>query len=445
MSKLHKIALVGRPNVGKSALFNRIVGHRIAIVSDEEGVTRDRLYAKTEVFGKMVEVIDTGGVTNDSKIPFFQEIQEQTLLAVEEADSLIMVVDGVVGLTSFDEEVAKVLHRTKKPVCVAVNKIDHPSYEPKIAQFYSLGFSKVIGVSAQQANQIAELLEQSMEPLEDAITPEEIVHDGRIKVAIIGRPNVGKSTLLNQVLGERRSMVSDIPGTTRDSIDVELEIEGNKYLLIDTAGIRKKKSENEAVEKFAAVRTERAIDRADVCLLVFDAQQGLTIEEKRILAYIETLGKGCVLLANKWDLVKNTRMEHCVTGLYADASFTQCLPLLFISAVTGRNLSKIFEEVKKVYDLLHFRITTGELNRFVEKAIQKYHPPMIQGKRLRVYYLTQRTVAPIEFVLFINKVDLMTQSYQRYLVNSLREAFGFKGCPIKFKLQGKKKPEPASV
>lgn len=439
MSKHFKIALVGRPNVGKSALFNRMVGKRIAIVDEQEGVTRDRLYAKAEMFGKTFEMIDTGGVTSDASIPFFEEIKEQTLLAIEEADSLVMVVDCAVGLTSVDEEVARILHRTKKPVCVAVNKMDHHSFESRMAPFYSLGFTNVIGVSAQQGFHIAELLDMALESIPDEENlPEE---ENRIKVAIIGRPNVGKSTILNQIFGEKRSMVSDIPGTTRDAIDVPLDIGEDKYLLIDTAGIRRKKGEKEVVEKFAALRTEKAMARADVCLLVFDAEKGLTIEERKILASIEEMGKGCVLVANKWDLLKDVRMEHCALALRKDAPFTEQVPLLFVSALTGRNVSKIFDEVKRIYSLLHKKVGTGELNRFVERAIQKYHPPMIQGKRLRIYYLTQKGVGPIEFILFVNKTELMTKTYERYLLKSLRESFGFLGCPIRFKLQGKKKQE----
>jgi GTP-binding protein len=435
MAKCFKVALVGRPNVGKSALFNRMVGRRIAIVNDEEGVTRDRLYARTELFGRPVEIIDTGGITKDAKVPFFEEIKEQTLLAIEEADSLVMVVDSSVGLTQFDEEVAKLLHRTKKPVYVAVNKIDHPSFESRIAPFYSLGFSEVIGVSAEQGFHIAELLEMALATM--STEEEDVEEETRIKVAIIGRPNVGKSTLLNYILGESRCVVSDIPGTTRDAIDIPLDIGEQRYLLIDTAGIRRKKGEKEVIDKFAALRTEKAMERADVCLLVFDATEGLTIEEKRILTTIEEKGKGCILVANKWDLLKEIRMEHCAVTLRKQSPFTEHFPLMFTSALTGRNLSKIFEEVQNVYSHLHQRIGTGELNRFIERAIQKYHPPMIQGKRLRIYYLTQKAGSPPEFILFINRVDLMTKTYERYLVKSLREYFNFSGVPIRFKLQGK--------
>ena len=434
-----KVALVGRPNVGKSALFNRIVGRRLAIVSDEEGVTRDRLYAVTEIFGRPIEVIDTGGVTRDESIPFFKEIGEQTLLAIEEADSLIMVVDGRLGVTTWDEEVAKLLHRTKKPVCVAVNKVDDHHFEKWQAPFYTLGFSKVVGVSAQQGFHIAELLEMALEDV-PCLEKKEVQEGAEeIKVAIVGRPNVGKSTLLNHILGERRSLVSEIPGTTRDAIDASIEIEGQKYRLIDTAGIRKKKGEHEVVDKFAAIRTEKAIERADVCLVVFDAEVGLTIEEKKILSELERLGKGCVLVANKWDLLKGVRMEHCSLTLRHDAAFTEYLPLVFASAKTGRNVFKLFEEVQAVYKMLHYRVGTGELNRFIEKVIQKYHPPMIQGRRLRIYYLTQKSVAPVAFILFINHLELMTRTYQRYLVKALRETFGFRGCAIKFQLQSKKK------
>jgi len=294
----------------------------------------------------------------------------------------------------------------------------------------------VIGVSATQGFQIAELLELATKHLPHRVVEERTKE--AIHVAIIGRPNVGKSTLMNQILGERRSLVSDIPGTTRDAIDVPVEIEEKKYLLIDTAGVRKKKGEKEVVDKFAALRTEKAMERADVCLLVFDATVGLTIEEKKLLTTLEEMGKGCVLLANKWDLVKDVRMEHCAVTLRKQEPFTEQLPLIFISALTGRNIAKIFATVQTIYSKLHTKIGTGELNRFVEKAIQRHHPPMLQGKRLRIYYLTQTSMAPIEFVLFVNRVDLMTKAYTKYLLKNLRETFSLEGCPIRFKLQGKK-------
>ena len=434
MSHHFKIALVGRPNVGKSALFNRIIRSRAAIVEDIEGITRDRLYGEAELFGKEFQVIDTGGLSQDKAAPFFDEVRAQTLIAIEEADSVVLVIDHKIGVTSLDEEVAKLLHRTKKPVCVAVNKVDHLDGFVDYP-YFSLGIEKVFGISALQGTNIVELLEEALSSYIEPKPPEN--EEKSIKLAIIGRPNVGKSTFLNQVLNDERAAVSEIAGTTRDSIDAEVVCEGNAYTLIDTAGIRKKKSESEVVEKFAFIRTQRAIERADICALVFDAKEGLTVEEKKILRTIEQLGKSCVLLANKWDLVKETRMEHCAKDLRMDNPFFQNLPLLFISAKTGRNMDKVFALVQKVHLSQTKEISTPELNKFMEKAMQMVHPPMIKGKRLRVYYLTQVSRAPLVFKLFVNNKDLMTLSYQRYLLNQFREHFDVKGCPIKFKLQGK--------
>ncbi|MCH9631226.1 MAG: GTPase Der [Chlamydiia bacterium] len=440
MDKSFKIALVGRPNVGKSALFNRIIKRRSAIVEDIEGITRDRLYAKAELFGKEFEVIDTGGLEQDKTTPFYDEVRAQTLLAIEEADSIVLVVDSKVGVTTLDEEVAKLLHRTKKPVCVAVNKVDnfHGYVE---YPYYSLGIEKVVPVSALQGNQVVELLEAALVTYDPKIHTMET--DPAIRVAIIGRPNVGKSTLLNEILGDNRVAVSKKAGTTRDSIDARITVDDKPYVFIDTAGIRKKKSESEVVEKFAFMRTQKAIERADVCVLLFDATEGLTAEEKKILRTVELLGKSCLLLANKWDLMKNTRMEHCSLSLRTDCSFSQNLPLVFISAKTGRNLDKVFSEIQKIYDAQTREISTPELNKFMEKTLQMVHPPMIKGKRLRIYYLTQINKAPLVFKLFINKKELMTLSYKRYILNQFREHFAIKGCPVILRLQGKAKRESA--
>lgn len=440
MDKTFKIALVGRPNVGKSALFNRIIKRRAAIVEDVEGITRDRLYSKAELFGKNFEVIDTGGLSSDKTAPFYKEVRQQTLLAIEEADSIIFVVDNKVGVTALDEEVAKLLHRTKKPVCLAVNKVDNlHSYEEY--PYYSLGIESVVPVSALQGNQVVELLEKALETYDESIHKADV--DPSIKVAIIGRPNVGKSTLLNKILGDNRAAVSKKAGTTRDSIDARITIDGNPYIFIDTAGIRKKKSESEVVDKFAFMRTQKAIERADVCLLLIDATVGLTAEEKKILRMVELLGKSCMLLANKWDLVNNVRMEHCSLSLRKDCTFSQNLPLVFISAETGRNVEKIFIEIQAIHDSQTREIPTPELNKFMEKTLQMVHPPMIQGKRLRIYYLTQISKAPLVFKLFINKKELMTLSYKRYIMNQFREHFAIKGCPLILKLQGKAKRESA--
>lgn len=436
---LPKIALVGRPNVGKSALFNRICQKRISIVDEQEGITRDRLYARAEIFGRSFFVIDTGGIDFSGKIPFAELVKKQAEVAIEEADAVVLVVDGQVGLTSFDEEVARKLRRSSKPVFLAVNKIDDPRDEVKVHPFALLGISQMFGVSALQGREIAELLEAISQAVPEK--EEEPLPEGTIRVAIVGRPNVGKSTLLNEILQEERSIVSPIAGTTRDAIDILFEKDGQSYLLIDTAGIRRKKSEKEVVDKFAAVRTEEAIERADVCLLVLDSFEGFTAQERRIASWIEEKGKSCILLFNKWDLMKNLRMEHARRGVKELAPFLEHCPISFISALEGRNIDPILPSVKEVFQERYQRISTGQLNKLIERCLQKYHPPLITGKRLRIYYLTQVAVNPPRFVLFVNKPDLMTETYKKYLVNQLRESFPFSGCPIVFELRGKAKPE----
>jgi GTPase len=435
MKQRIKLALVGRPNVGKSALFNRICKQRIAIVDEAVGVTRDRLYADADFFGRPFQVIDTGGIDAHSDIPFHQEVRMQSEIAIEEADVIVMVVDGQVGLTTLDEEVAKILLRTRKTVVLAVNKIDDFAQMDRVHAFYSLGIRKIVPVSASQGFQIAELLESAFEGT--SWSEEESPQDKTIQVAIIGRPNVGKSTLINYLLNEPRCVVSPIAGTTRDSIDTVIEKDGQVFTLIDTAGIRRKKAEHEAVDKFAAVRTTRAIERADVCILVMDANQGITAQEKRIADQIEQQGKGCILLFNKWDLVKGYRMEHCLKGIQMEASFLNYCPTLFISALTGRNLNELFPLIAKVHEQLGQRISTGQLNKFIEKVFQKYHPPMIQGRRLRVYYMTQVQVYPPRFIMFVNEPSLMLETYKKYMVNQFREQYQFTGVPLFFELKGK--------
>lgn len=436
MKKPPKIALVGRPNVGKSALFNRICKKKISIVDEAEGVTRDRLYADTDLFGKPIQVIDTGGIAPGSTIPFQEEVIRQTEIAIMEADSLIMVVDATIGVTALDDHVARLLRRQNKPLCLAVNKIDDFSHLDLVHEFHSLGISRMVPVSAQHGFRIAELLEEALLGVE---FPEEALEeDASIKVAIVGRPNVGKSTLINHLLQEERCVVSPIAGTTRDSIDAQLTVGENTFTLIDTAGIRRKKAEHEVVDKFAAIRTERAIERADVCVLMLDAQEGFTAQEKRIVSQIEEQGKGCIILFNKWDLVKGFRMEHCLQQLRIEASFVSHCPTFFISAHTGRNLDKLFEQVALVHNHLKQRITTGQLNKFIESVIQRYHPPMIQGRRLRIYYMAQVDINPPHFVFFVNHPDLMLESYQKYMLNSFRETYGFAGVPLIFTLKGKK-------
>ncbi len=430
---LPKIAIVGRPNVGKSALFNRICQKRIAIVDEAEGVTRDRLYYKAEAFGREFIAIDTGGIDGHSKMPFNDEVKVQSLLAIEEADAAILVVDGQVGPTLLDEEVAHLLLRQNKRVVLAVNKIDQNHDEMLLHNFYGLGIAQVMPISALHGHQVAELLEIALEGLAVAEAPAD-PHAGRIRVSIVGRPNVGKSTLLNQLLGEHRSIVSPTAGTTRDAIDAPL---GEDLLLVDTAGIRRKKAERDVVDKFAAIRTEEAIERSDVCLLILDSFEGFTTQEKRIAAMIEEQGKSCILLFNKWDLIEGLRMEHALRGVREASPFLSHCPVVFLSAQSGRNVNKIVPLVREAYQERSRRIGTGELNRFVEKCVQKVHPPMITGKRLRIYYMAQVEVSPPKFVLFVNKPELLIDSYKKYLINSFREEWNFAGCPLLFELRGK--------
>lgn len=436
MSKyLPKLAIVGRPNVGKSALFNRLCNERISIVDEAEGVTRDRLYAKADFFGRPFEVIDTGGINPGSNVSFNEAIRRQAEVAIEEADALVFVVDGRVGLTELDHQVAEILHKKGKPITLAVNKIDNRDQMERVHEFHGLGFPEMVGISAVHGLQVAELLESAFREVN---WDEEVeVDDGAIKVAIVGRPNVGKSTLVNHLLDEERCIVSPIAGTTRDSIDVDIEVDGKLYRLIDTAGIRRKRAEHDVVDKFAAIRTQRAIERADICIMVLDASEGMTTQEKRIASEIESLGKGCILLFNKWDQVKGFRMEHCLQGVRQEVSFLNHCPALFVSALTGRNLEKIYTEINQVYEQAHLRIPTGELNRFLEKALQAYHAPMLGGKRLRVYYIAQVAVHPPNFVMFVNKPELMVDSYRKYLINAFRKTFHFTGVPLIFSLRGK--------
>ena len=433
--KKPKIALVGRPNVGKSSLFNRICKKRYSIVDESEGVTRDRLYADVEVFGKSLTLIDTAGIDLHSSMSFRQEVLMQTNIAIAEADLLILVVDAVTGLLDLDRDVAKLLFKAGKPIILAVNKIDDEKREHLVHQFLQLGLKKMLGVSAVQGTQIAELLEMVLEDVTfDEEEQEEIIHT---KIAIVGRTNVGKSTLINSLLKEKRSVVSDIAGTTRDSIDVAVDFQDETYTFIDTAGIRRKHSENTVVEKFAFIRTQKAIERADICLLVLDVNQGMTTQEKKIAGLIEEKGKGCILLLNKWDLAKDCRMEHALKALQEEVPFFKHIPALFISALTNRNVEKIFPQIEKLERDLKQRITTGELNKFFERAIQNYHPPMIRGKRLRIYYATQIKENPPHILLFINYPFLFTPTYKRYIVNQFRKVFSLNGVPLIIDLKTK--------
>lgn len=439
---MYKMAIVGRPNVGKSALFNRICKKRIAIVDEAEGITRDRLYAEAEFFDFPFEVIDTGGIDPASADQFQEEIRNQAKIAIQEADTLVMVVDSLIGITKLDQELARLLLKTEKPLTLAVNKIDDFDQQDRLHAFYGLGISKMVAVSAVHGYQIAELLEAAWEGFQPKSETEK---EGGTRVSIIGRPNVGKSTLVNALLQEQRCVVSPLPGTTRDSVDIPFTLDGRPYTLIDTAGIRRKKAEHAVVDKFAAIRTERAIERSDVCVLMLDAQEGLTVQEKRIANKIEEAGKGCVLVLNKWDLVKGFRMEHLMQALQKDAPFLAHCPILFISAKEGRNLDKVFEQVDAVSLAMQTRITTHQLNKFIEKSLQLNHPPMVNGKRFRIYYMTQVDVNPPRFVFFVNRPNLLHETYRKYLINGFRKTFPFQGTPLIFHLRGKEEQRAATA
>ncbi|MBS0626170.1 MAG: ribosome biogenesis GTPase Der [Verrucomicrobia bacterium] len=441
-----KIALVGRPNVGKSALFNKICQRRISIVDEQEGITRDRIYAQADCFGRSFIVIDTGGIDATADLPFNDEVRQQAYTAIEEADAVILVVDGQVGPLELDLEVARILLKHKKPTILAVNKVDRMDQSYRVHSFHSLGIPDPIAVSAVQGFQIAELMEAAVKllPESEAVEiVEEEIPSGAVRVAIVGRPNVGKSTLLNKLLGEERAIVSPVAGTTRDSIDVKIEVDGQEYILVDTAGIRRKKAEKEVVDKFAAIRTQEALEKCDVCLLVLDSFEGITAQEKKIAGMIEELGKSCVLIFNKWDLVKGLKMEHALRGVREAVPFLTHCPTLFISANKGRNLDKIFPSVLEAWADRSKRIGTGALNKFIESCLQKYHPPLLQGKRLRIYYMTQIQTNPPKFVVFVNKPELMVDTYKKYLINRFRETYRFSGCPLFFELKGKEKTDPA--
>ena len=434
-----KIALVGRPNVGKSALFNRIVGQKISIVDEREGVTRDRIYGQAELFNTPFEIIDTGGIDPHSHLPFQDLVKKQTEIAIREANALIMVVDAQVGVTMLDELVARLLRPLDKPVCLAVNKIDTLDQEWMVAPFHALGIKSLAPVSASHGLYIAELLQLLLSSSQP--DQEESCANKGVSVAIIGRANVGKSTLLNFLLSEERALVSAEAGTTRDAIDASSQVGDTLFHWIDTAGIRRKKAEKEAVEKYAAIRTQRAIKRADICLLMLDVRVGLTTQEKRILSLVEAEGKGCLLLMNKWDLVSGYRMEHCLREMQRAAPFTRHCPTIFGSAKTGKSLAQLFPLLKKIDHGRRLRITTGELNQFIVTAVQKRPPPMRQGRRLRIYYLTQVATTPPRFILFVNAPSLMSATYQKYLLNQFRDHYQFTGTPLAFHLKKKAPPK----
>jgi GTP-binding protein len=439
MNRKPVVAIVGRPNVGKSTFVNRLVGSRESIVDDMPGVTRDRLYFDVEWAGKPFTIIDTGGIIPGMEDEIMLSIYSQVEIAAEQADAIIFLVDGKDGLNPSDEDIANLLRKSvKKPIFLAVNKIDAPEKLSSINDFYALGIGEPHPVSAiHGTGYLGDLLDEIINILPE-YKPEE--ENNKIKVAVVGKPNVGKSSLVNSLLGEDRVIVSEVSGTTRDTIDTELNVDGQDYILVDTAGIRKKARVEYGVERFSVVRSLKAIRNADVALLLIDATEGLTDQEKKISQIIVEDGRAFVLVINKWDAVENKQTNSTVEyikKLEQEAPFLSYVPKLFISAKTKQRLNKIFPTVQEIFAETNKRISTNLLNKIILEALSLNPPPTQKGKRLRIYYSTQSNVAPPTFVLFVNNKDILSQSYEKYLENKLREAFGFVGAPIRIVVREK--------
>jgi GTP-binding protein len=428
---LPTVAIVGRPNVGKSTFTNRLVGSRQAIVHDEPGVTRDRQYLKADWNGRDFIVIDTGGILpGEDEDLILKDIRKQAEVAIQEADAILFMVDVKQGVTASDEEIAQYLRTTKKPVFIVANKVDNVNIEPEAAEFYQLGLGQPWGVSSIHGLGVGDLLDEVVDSFPPA--PEEEPSE-ELKIAIVGRPNVGKSSLVNKLLGSERMIVADMAGTTRDAIDSLLELGDKRYLLVDTAGIRKKSKVDYGVEQFAVVRALKAIERADVVVHVIDATAGVTEQDQRIAGMADDEGKPVVLVVNKWDAVeKDTHtMEAFKKAIREQLQHVEYAPMIFTSAITGQRVSQILETAEAAAQEAQRRITTGLLNQVITEAIALQSPPTNKGRAMRVYYATQVRTGPPTFVLFVNDPSLITQSYSRYLRNKLREAFGFVGTPIR--------------
>ncbi len=432
------VAIVGRPNVGKSMLFNRLVGRRISIVEDTPGVTRDRLYAECEWNGRLFDIVDTGGIEpkTDSEISMF--IREQAGIAIDTADVIVLVTDIKTGVTAADQEIANILLRSKKPVVLAVNKMDSIGEpDPGIYEFYSLGLGDPVAVSAVHGHGTGELLDLCYEHLPPE--KEETYESDTVRVAIIGKPNAGKSSLINHILGEKRVIVSETAGTTRDAVDSYFENEFNKYIFIDTAGIRKKSKIDDKVEKYSVMRAQSAIERADVCIIMIDARDGITEQDTKIAGMAHEAGKASIIAVNKWDLIEkdDKTMDRMRDEIRRDLSYMTYAPVLFISALTGQRVDRIFELINYVNEQSNMRITTGMLNNVLADAQARVQPPTDKGKRLRIYYITQTGVRPPNFVIFCNDAKLFHFSYQRYIENQIRSVFGLEGTPIRLVIRQK--------
>lgn len=434
------VAVVGRPNVGKSTLFNAIVNKRISIVEDIPGVTRDRIYFDAEWLNKEFTMIDTGGIefvtAGSHVIPKMMRLQAQ--LAIEEADVILFVVDGKTGIVPADEEVANILRSSGKPVILVVNKIDSQAQEANIYEFYNLGIGDPIGISAKNLMNLGDLLDDVVKNFPDAGTTES--EEDTIHVALIGRPNVGKSSLTNALLGQERVIVSDVAGTTRDSIDTHWTHGDQKFVLIDTAGMRRKAKIDAPVERYSIVRSLRSVDRADVVVLVLDATDGVTEQDKKIAGYAHEAGKGMIIVVNKWDLIeKDDKTTNKFTeDIYDEMGFLQYAPILYASALTKQRIHRLADMIKFVSEQQHMRISTSVLNQVLSDAQSVNPVPSRNGRVPKIYYMTQASVKPPTFILFVNEPELIHFSYMRFLENRLRESFGFEGTPIRLILRGKK-------
>ena len=433
------VAIVGRPNVGKSTLFNKLIGRRLSIVEDTPGVTRDRIYADAEWLTHSFTLIDTGGIEPESEDIIAVQMRRQAELAIETADVIVFLVDGREGMTAADEEVAAMLRKSNKPVVLAVNKLDAPKFNDAIYEFYSLGLGDPIIISAGQGLGLGDMLDEVC-----AHFPPEVAEEGEhpLNIAVVGKPNVGKSSLVNAILGEERCIVSNIPGTTRDAVDTAFTLDGEPYVLVDTAGIRRKRAvEDETIERYSVIRSLAAVRRADVVLIVVDAEQGLSEQDVKIAGYVHEEGKPSVLVVNKWDLIeKDTNtMNQFKKDMQVDLAFMDYVPFLFISAKTGQRVNKLLSAAKESYAQSVRRIKTGLLNDVVNEAISMTEPPAMSGKRLKIYYATEVSVQPPTFVFFVNDEALVHFSYRRYMENYFRKTFGFAGTPIKiiFRTRGK--------
>ncbi len=424
------VAIVGRPNVGKSTIFNRIIGERLSIVEDIPGVTRDRIYASAQWTGHEFHLIDTGGIDIGDE-PLLTQIREQAEIAIDEADVIIFVVDGKEGLTVADEDVANILFRSKKPTILAVNKIDNFEMREQIYEFYSLGFGEPIPVSGTHGIGIGDLLDEVVSHFPN-IESEEYDEDV-IRFCLIGRPNVGKSSLVNNILGRERVIVSNIAGTTRDAIDTPFEKDGQKYVIIDTAGMRKRGRIYESTEKYSVLRALRAIERSDVALLILDAEEGVTEQDKKIAGYAHEAGRAMIIVVNKWDAIEKDHktMQNFEEKIRDEMQFISYAPILFVSAITKQRLHTILPTVQLVAENHALRIKTNLLNEMLMDAIAMTPTPTDKGKRLKINYMTQVSVKPPTFVLFVNDPELLHFSYRRFLENKIRDTFGFKGTPIR--------------